>query len=417
MKTTKLFLIGALALSLFTSCEDDAELVTVDTSDNEVKVGLLTMDETWTADKIYELAGRVVVNEGVTLTIMPGTIIKGRTGNGSLASSLIISRGAKLMAEGTASSPIIFTTLLDNIAIGQGAGTNLSKTDNQKWGGIIILGKAPVSAADGDDVASIEGIPADDAYGLYGGTDIADNSGSLKYISIRHGGASIGSGNEINGLTLGGVGNGTSLDNIEVYANFDDGIEFFGGSVNATNIMVSYQGDDAIDIDQNYSGTINNFAVIHGGSTDEGLEIDGPEGTLNDGLFTLKNGWIKTEDGSGSGADLKSKAQGTISNVRFVGYAAGNTIQVRSSFSNNCVDPKTDAYTYLTDANPSLKLMDIEFPGLVAVYTKSEDDNMASCPVPSNYGVDANAIVTSAQTSGADLTVFDWTLANASGLL
>lgn len=411
--------MGAFALAMFTSCEDDPDPVTVDptTTENEVKVGLITANETWTANKVYELAGRVVVNEGVTLTIEPGTIIKGRTGNGSLASALIISRGAKIMAEGTASSPIIFTSVVDNISVGESMGTNLTKTDNQKWGGLIICGKAPISAADGDDIASIEGIPADDAFGLYGGTDPLDNSGSLKYVSVRHGGALIGSGNEINGITLGGVGSGTTLDNIEVFANFDDGVEFFGGTVNATNVMVAYQGDDAIDIDQNYSGTISNFVVIQGGSTDEGLEIDGPEGSLSDGLFTLENGLVKTEDGNGSGADLKSKAQGTIKNVTFEGFATDKNIKVRSSFSDNCTTPKTDAYDYLVDATPTLKLENSSWIGSVTVYTASEDDNEDPCPVPATYGPAANAVAISATSAGADASVFGWTAASSAGLL
>lgn len=417
MKTTKLFLMGAFALAMFTSCDDTDDPIVDPVSENIVKIGLITANETWTASDIYELAGRVIVNEGVTLTIEPGTIIKGRTGNGSLASALIVSRGAKLMAEGTASSPIIFTSILDNIEVGQTIGSNLSKTDNQKWGGLIICGKAPISAADGDNVASIEGIPADDAFGLYGGTVANDNSGSLKYVSVRHGGALIGSGNEINGITLGGVGSGTTLDNIEVFANFDDGVEFFGGTVNATNVIVSYQGDDAIDIDQNYSGTVSNFVVIQGGSTDEGLEIDGPEGTLSDGLFTLENGWIKTEDGGGSGADLKSKAQGTIKNVTFEGFAADKNIKVRASFSDNCVNAKTDAYSYLVDATPTLNIENTSWTGLVTVYTASEDDNEDPCPVPATYGPAANAVAISGTSAGADASVFSWTAASAKGLL
>ncbi len=419
MKTTKLFLMGALALAMFASCEKETEINKTGDSqnENELKVGLITANETWTANTIYELAGRVIVNEGVTLTIEPGTIIKGRTGNGSLASALIISRGAKLMAEGTATSPIIFTSVLDNIAVGEKFGTTLSKTDNQKWGGLILLGKAPISAADGDDVASIEGIPADDAYGLYGGSDAADNSGSLKYVSVRHGGALIGSGNEINGITLGAVGTGTTIDNIEVFANFDDGVEFFGGTVNVTNVIVSYQGDDAIDIDQNYAGTINNFVIVQGGSTDEGLEIDGPEGTLSNGLFTLSNGTVKSEDGNGSGADLKSKAQGTIKNVIFQGYSAGNNIKVRSSFTDNCTSPKADAYTYLVHANPSLKIENTSWIGSVLVYTKSENENAAACPVPSNYETEANTSAVSSTATGADEDVFYWSLASQKGLL
>lgn len=418
MKTTNLVLIGAIALMMFTSCKEEDPISSIlPVSSNEVKVGLITANETWTANKIYELAGRVIVNEGVTLTIEPGTIIKGRTGNGSLASALIISRGAKIMAEGAASSPIIFTSILDNIEIGETIGSNLSKTDNQKWGGLIILGKAPISAADGDDVTSIEGIPADDAFGLYGGTIANDNSGSLQYVSVRHGGALIGSGNEINGITLGGVGSGTTINNIEVFANFDDGVEFFGGTVNVSNVIVSFQGDDGLDIDQNYSGTITNFIVVQGGSTDEGLEIDGPEGSLNNGLFTLENGLVKTEDGNGSGVDFKSKAQGTLKNVVFEGFASGKNIKVRASFTDNCTTAKTDAYSYLVNATPILKIQSSTWIGAISVYTASEDDNSTTCPVPVSYSDAANVAASSSPTVGADASVFSWTAAQTTGLL
>ena len=135
----------------------------------------------------------------------------------------------------------------------------------------------------------------------------------MAYISIRHGGALIGAGNEINGLTLGGVGSGTSISNIEVVANLDDGVEFFGGTVNATNILVGWQGDDGIDIDMNYAGMVSNFVVINGSNSDEALEIDGPEGTTyTDGMFTLKNGIATDYLGGNSNGDFKSKAQGTI---------------------------------------------------------------------------------------------------------
>src|SRR5690606_41120018 len=111
----------------------------------------------------------------------------------------------------------------------------LDKSSAGLGGGWIVLVKALISLSGDLETARSEGIPADESYGQYGGTDVADNSGVLKYISIRHGGVTIGEDNEINGLTLGGVGNGTVIDHIEVIANQDDGIEWFGGSVNVTN--------------------------------------------------------------------------------------------------------------------------------------------------------------------------------------
>ena len=354
-KTFKLILSSLLlgTVVVLTSCEKETTTptttVTPTGSKSVTKAGLISKNETWSADSVYYLGGKVVVPAGVTLTIQPGTIIKGKQGTGSLASALIIAQGGKLMAEGTADKPIIFTSELDNIKTGETFGTNLQKTDNQKWGGLVILGNAPISAATGDTKAQIEGIPASESYGSYGGDKTDDNSGSLKYISIRHGGALIGEGNEINALTLGGVGNGTTIENIEVYATLDDGVEFFGGTVNCKNILVYYQGDDGIDLDQNYAGTVDGFMVIHGDGigTDEGLELDGPENvTYNTGLFTLKNGICRGEGTEGTAADIKSKAQGILENITFE-YANGlkKQVKVSASFDATNCSSKTDAFS------------------------------------------------------------------------
>jgi len=203
--------------------------------------------QTLTNDRIYILDQKVVVEDGVTLTIEAGTIIKGSTGAGSLASALIIARGGKIIAEGTAAAPIIFTSINDNIAVGETTGSNLSVADKGLWGGVVILGKAKGSFVGDVTEFQIEGIPAGDTYGLYGGNDDADNSGVFNYVSIRHGGSEIGEGNELNGLTLGCVGNNTEISNIEIVGN-DDGVEFFGGTVNVSNVLIWGQNDDCLDI-------------------------------------------------------------------------------------------------------------------------------------------------------------------------
>jgi len=392
---------------------------------NVVHSGAISSNETWSAADVHELAGKVVVESGATLTIEAGTIIKGRTGTGSLASALIISKGAMLTAQGTATQPIIFTSILDDIVIGQSTGSNLDENDNEKWGGLIVLGDAPISAENGDVLAQIEGIPASETYGAYGGSNAADNSGTLTYISIRHGGALIGDGNEINGLTLGGVGSGTTINNIEVVANLDDGIECFGGTVNLTDVLVAYQGDDGIDIDQNYSGTISNFIVINDNG-DEALEIDGPEGSTNTGgMFQLLNGSIWTTNGNGSGADLKSKAQGSISNTYWSGWST-NSIKIRASFSDtsSCLD-KEDAYTHLTDVSPTLIITGSEIVGTamitdqVDVYTKSMSVDLCTgaLEATAESAVSAGATVVSAATVGANQSGFFWTWASVNGKL
>jgi len=401
----------------------------------ETLTGEIKSDKTLSADRFYLLSGKTYVADGVTLTIEPGTIIKGKEGTGSLASALIISRGATINACGTAEQPIVFTSELDNIEIGSKSGTNLGKEDRELWGGLIVLGYAPISAKDGDTETQIEGIPGDVEYGKYGGDDVADNSGSLCYISIRHGGALIGADNEINGLTLGGVGNGTTINNIEVVANLDDGIEFFGGSVNVTNALVAYQGDDAIDIDMNYSGTIENAYIIHGGDdTDEAFEIDGPENaTYKDGKYTINNATaIAVDTEKTSGADLKSKAQGTMTNISWAGYKIGKAISVRASFDIADCSDKDDSYTNALAGD--LVIQDSEYvsnegtPSDIArVYIDSKSDEateLQACLDATDYQdvLDAavlasnNAVVNTA-SKGADKVAFAWTWAASNGLV
>jgi hypothetical protein len=253
------------------------------------KAGEITADETWTADNIYRLEGRVTVVSGTELTIEPGTIIKGAPGAGQFSSALLVARGATINAAGTADRPIIFTSVADDIQPGEINSPNLDPNNNGLWGGVIICGNAPISASANE--IQIEGIPTSDANGLYGGNDEADNSGVFTYVSIRHGGTNIGAGNEINGLSLGGVGSGTTINNIEIVANQDDGIEWYGGNVSITNALVWNSGDDALDTDQDWIGSCENFVIVtpRGGSA---FELDGPEGQLNRGCHSFADGVV-----------------------------------------------------------------------------------------------------------------------------
>tara|TARA_B110000046_G_scaffold180957_1_gene212375 strand:+ start:462 stop:1790 length:1329 start_codon:yes stop_codon:yes gene_type:complete len=437
-KTVKTFLVATIAITLVgsvSSCKKegctDSEANNYNDKakdddgscayDDESVTGTLSGDQTWGANSVYFLEGKVIVPSGVTLTIDAGAIIKGREGQETQASALVVAKGGKLIANGTAAKPIIFTSELDDIEIGELVGSNLTKVDNQLWGGIIICGNAPVSTENGDTEGNIEGLNPDDGFGKYGGTDAADNSGSLSYVSIRHGGISIGEGNEINGLTLGGVGTGTSISNIEVYATLDDGIECFGGTVNISNALVFYQGDDGIDLDQNYSGTISDFAVIHGDGigTDEGLEIDGPEGSTNtDGMFTLSNGLCMSEGtADGSAGDFKSKAQGNITNVTFDYSSLGSkSVKIRSKYDDDCAD-KSDAMTNLKSGD--LSFTNSTFSSVSVYDGDADDDGNSLC----QDALDANQTeAESLMTSGSGATIdpaslFSWTAAGQKGEL
>jgi len=266
-------------------------------TENKLVNQKIIQNTTWYSDTVYQLGGRISVTDGATLTIQAGTIIKGEAGTGSNATALVISKGSKIIAEGTPSLPIIFTSIADEISVedvqmGNFQSPNLDPTVNGLWGGVLILGNAPISASNtqGDvSEVQIEGIPTSDPTGLYGGTNPTDNSGVFKYVSIRHGGANIGSGNEINGLTLGGVGNGTIIENVEVVANQDDGFECFGGTVNLKNIVSWNVGDDGFDTDQSWAGTLDNFVIIS--PAGHCFELDGPEGTFAAG-HVIKNGAV-----------------------------------------------------------------------------------------------------------------------------
>ncbi len=404
MKKSILAFSVLTTIALFSCSSNDDNGSTIGPSEPTVVSvsGSITSNTTWTSNVIYQLNQKVVVQDGATLTIEPGTIIKGSSGTGSLASALVIARGGKLMAQGTATEPIIFTSAADNITLGQTMGTNLDQNDRGLWGGLIVLGNAPCSFSGDVDALQIEGIPAEDTWGLYGGNDSEDNSGVIKYVSIRHGGALIGEGNEINGLTLGGVGTGTEIDHVEVVANVDDGIEFFGGTVHASNLLVWAQGDDAIDIDQAYSGTIDNVVVHLGDASDHAFEVDGPEGTAA-GSFTLQNASIfgNSITENGEYADYRKAATGATNNVFASGFPAGKDVEL----DNDAVAESYNAGTL------TFGTWEIVLPSGVTDVTSIFVNKAVNVTVT---GFGDNATAVNAQGSiGADTSAFSWTYSNA----
>ena len=379
--------------------------------------GNITEDKTLDASKIWLIKGRVSVTDGTTLTIPAGTIIKAASGTGADASTLIVARGGKIIANGTADNPIIMTAAADNIQVGgtyPESGPALKVDTRGLWGGLLILGRAPCSFKSDVTELQIEGIPTSDTNGLYGGSVADDNSGSFQYISIRHGGAEIGEGNEINGLTLGGVGSGTTVNQIEVLGNVDDGIEFFGGTVKATNLLVWGQGDDAIDVDQGYAGTIDGALVVLTAASDHGFEIDGPEGSAP-GRFTLKNATVigATDDCDAEGvdgemADFRKGATGDILNILFKDFAGGKDVEL---------DASADASTYtagtLTFVNIDI-LHPLDGNGNVCSDVESVDKIFDDKSDESTFETDAStfAEIVTVQKEGnglSDDSTFSWT--------
>lgn len=268
----QLIMLAACASLAITACKKDASLdlnANKNTAAADISIygktkvtidAAITVSDTLTADKVYELVGQIVVKNNATLTIEPGTVIYGRASTSQTAAgapgALIIAQGSKLIAIGTESNPIVFTSYrkVDNDAT--------TAPISGDFGGVVLLGKASTNLT---ATATIEGVAASLASDCsYGGplfTDNTDNSGTLQYVRIEYAGFAIASNEEINGLTCGGVGSGTTIDHIEVYYGKDDAFEFFGGTVNASYLLAYAQEDDGLDFDNGYTGTIN-YAVI-----------------------------------------------------------------------------------------------------------------------------------------------------------
>jgi hypothetical protein len=234
------------------------------TTTDVISAGDITVNTTLSANKVYLLDGWVYVKSGVTLTIEPGTVIRGSKAN---MGAIIIEKGARIMAEGTAAHPIVFTS-------NQDAGSR-SYGD---WGGVIILGNAVVNKVD----PIIEGGPTS----TYGGSDDADNSGVMKYVRIEFPGIAFQPDKEINGLTFGGVGSATTVDYVQVSFSGDDSYEWFGGTVNARHLIAFRGWDDDFDTDYGYRGmvqfavSLRDPAVADAGSGSNSFESD------NDGTGT-----------------------------------------------------------------------------------------------------------------------------------
>ncbi len=229
-------------------------------------------DARLTCDKSYLLKFNVVVRPGSTLTIDPGTTIFGDEATRGL---LVVQPGAKIVARGTREAPIVFTS--ENPP---------EKAKPGDWGGVIVLGKAPINllGVDGKRArGKVEGLTHD---GDYGGAEANDSSGVLEHVRIEYSGTELGPNNEVNGLTLAGVGRGTSIDHVQIRYPADDCFEFFGGTADAKHLICQHPGDDGIDWDYGYTGRIQ-FAVVEQHPRDEhdghGIEGDNdPNGSRNE---------------------------------------------------------------------------------------------------------------------------------------
>lgn len=257
-----IFLIALSGVVVFSSCKKSEDDPAPDGGDGflpgakvSVLQGNINANRTLYKDTTYILKGKVYVQGGKTLTIKPGTVIKGQK---STQGALIINRDARLVAEGTASSPIVFTS-----------DAPIGFRNRGDWGGVIILGRGKqnktISSPQNVTIEGISGTPGSEngVYGAGSGTENdANNAASLKFVRIEFAGIPLSDDNELNSLTLGGVGSGSTFENIMVsYAN-DDAIECFGGSANFKYVVILSTNDDDLDTDQGYTGAMQYGLVI-----------------------------------------------------------------------------------------------------------------------------------------------------------
>ncbi len=232
-------------------------------------------DVTLTSDTLWLIDGLVVVESGATLTIEPGTTIAGYDGTADQTSYMIVDKGAQIIADGTEAEPIVFTST--KVAI-DGAAPAVGQ-----WGGLTIIGQA--------GNAQVNPYEVNDVF-VAGSSDLADNSGILRHVKILNSGITMDVDKEINGLSMVGVGSGTTVENITVDLSDDDGIELWGGTVNLTNINITRCTDDYFDIDDGFSGTVSNLNITTT-TGNAAIEMSGTTTAIFDGFNIVQNGSAK----------------------------------------------------------------------------------------------------------------------------
>lgn len=224
--------------------------------------GSLYGEQHWTADTTWVLEDIVYLESGSQLIIDAGTVIQGKAG-----SALVVTRDATIMARGRVDAPIVFTSAKP-----------IGERRAGDWGGVVLLGNAPVNSRD----AQIEGVPSGDSRGLFGGGNTLSNCGVLEYARVEFAGYEVYANNELNGLTLGGCGASTIIRHVQVHRALDDGIEIFGGTVDLKHILITGAADDSLDWDMGWTGRVQFLQVLqYAGIGDNGVEADNRDGDHN----------------------------------------------------------------------------------------------------------------------------------------
>ncbi len=398
---TRHFLLFTLVLSLFTACSSDDGGTTPTNNgileDGESLQGTIVGDLTVRAGT-HALRGDVVVEDGATLTIEAGTTFIARNADG--LDVLIIKQGGTIIANGTAANPIVFTADIQ---------------EKGQWGGITLAGRAPVNFGIGEGaefeqvspaIAEVRNIP-------YGGDTSGDSSGILNYVRVEYGGAQLTPESEFNAFSFYGVGSGTTLTNLQAYYGKDDGFEFFGGTVNASNLIATGSGDDSVDWTEGWTGTVSNVYITLENDADSGFEGDG--NGLNNGATPASNPQISNvtiigTDGVGEGINLREGTNVFIDNVYLEGFDGASSdrkyIEIDSDNTTGYITDGTFRLTNINFNNPTAGLK-IDFD---SVYTDVAFDGFLS-----DLGLDGFTESTSTG-AGNGASTPDWATGWATGL-
>ena len=322
----KLFSLAFLAgMTLFTACSDDETTNNGGNGGDEPGAettlsGSITEDVTLTSGTTYRLSGQYIVEEGATLTIEPGVQIVAV--HDDVVDYILVKQGARIEAEGTASNPIIMTS---------------EQKQPGAWGGIHICGRAHTNVEGGTGNSEI-------GNATYGGNDDADNSGTLRYVRVEYTGYAFDEEHEANGISFYGVGNGTTVDHCQAYRGADDGFEFFGGSVNISNMVVTDCSDDSFDWTEGWNGTATNLIATQeseetlGYACDCLIEADNNEnnyGATPVSAPTIQNAIFIGNGAAGNGVHLRRGTQVKMDNVQI--YGKGDALHVESAETENAL--------------------------------------------------------------------------------
>ena len=325
-KNEKLFSLAFLAgLTLFTACSDDETTNNGGNGGDEpgtetTLTGTITEDVTLTSGNTYRLSGQYIVEEGATLTIEPGVQIVAV--HDDIVDYILVKQGARINAEGTASSPIVMTS---------------EQKQPGAWGGIHICGRAHTNVEGGTGSSEI-------GNATYGGNDDADNSGTLRYVRVEYTGYAFDEEHEANGISFYGVGSGTTVDHCQAYRGSDDGFEFFGGSVNISNMVVTDCSDDSFDWTEGWNGTATNLIATQeseetlGYACDCLIEADNNEnnyGATPVSAPTIQNAILIGNGAAGNGVHLRRGTQVKMENVQI--YGKGDALHVESAETENAL--------------------------------------------------------------------------------